>query len=188
VATWGTWGLLACNTALFAASQLVVEPLKRKRMDTAFRAAVTEQADRILEGLPSAEPQLGSAGAKPAPDGGTARSAERDAALLSRLADMEARREQAEARLAARLEALAGGAGRSAALALSAAPPSHARSHAHRAAAWRARLAGAWASLPPGPLTGARVEWLAGVAGVAAVGGAASGLLLVVISAAAGGR
>jgi hypothetical protein len=159
-------------------------------MDTAFRAAVTEQADRILEGLPAAsEAQRGSSGAQPAHDGGAAKHDASLHTLHTKLADMEARREQAEARLLAQLAALGRSSGEPArALVAAAALPTPPLTAADRAAAWRARLAGAWASMPPGPLTGARGEWLAGVAGVAAVGGVASGLLLAALSAAAGGR
>jgi hypothetical protein len=190
VSTYGTLGLLGVNTALFIGTQLFLEPRKRKRSEAAVRAAVTEQGDRILAGMPAAAPAASPAGP------GTAAL---HPALSAALADMDARRQQAEAAMLARLDAAMATHASRAALPAAVSSPSPvlqqpagalatAGALAMLPASWRVPVATAWAALPPGPVTGARAEWVAGVAGVAAAGGLASGLLLAAIGAAAAGR
>ena len=187
VATYGTWGLLAVNTALFLGTQLVVEPSKRRRAEASMRAAVAEQGDRILAGLPavSGAPQHNSAAAAAADD-----AAARQTALLGALHAMDARQRQAEAAMAARLDALASAHGRPRMAAVmptkpaARVPAEHGTLLRDRAALLRIALASAWAALPPGPRTGARGEWVAGVAGCAAVGGVVGGGLLLALGAA----
>jgi hypothetical protein len=188
VATYGTWGLLAVNTVLFLGTQLVVEPSKRRRAEASMRSAVTEQGDRILSGLPAVAvaPQHGSAAASDA----------RQTALLGALHAMDVRQRQAEAVMAARLDALT--SARSSDAVTAAVPPKPAPKPApwleaehpvplrERALMLRFALASAWAALPPGPLTGSRGEWVAGVAGCAAAGGLVSGGLLLAALGAAG--
>ena len=178
VATYGTWGLLAVNTALFLGTQLVVEPSKRRRTEASMRAAVAEQGDRILAGLPAVS------GARQQQHGASTTSddaAVRQTALLGVLHAIDAR----QATMAARLDALA--SARSRPEEAVAAPSNrtarmveeHAGLPRDRVAALRFALTSAWAALPPGPLTGARSDWVAGVVGCAAVGGIASGGLLL---------
>ena len=173
------------NTALFLGTQLVVEPSKRRRAEASLRAAVAEQGDRILSGLPAV--------AVAQPHGAAAADVDAEArqtALLSTLQAMDARQRQAEAAMAARLDALASARARPEAAAVVPAKPApfaateHATPLGQRAALLRLALASAWAALPPGPLTGARGEWVAGVAGCAAVGGVVSGLVLAALGAA----
>lgn len=185
VATYGTWGLLAVNTVLFLGTQLVVEPSKRRRAEASMRSAVAEQGDRILSGLPTvavAAPQPAAAAANDA--------AARQTALLGALHAMDARQRQAEAAMAARLDALASARASDAAVAAVVVPKpapkpapwaeaEHPVPLRERALMLRFALASAWAALPPGPLTGSRGEWVAGVAGCAAVGGLVSGGILL---------
>jgi hypothetical protein len=173
------------NTALFLGTQLVVEPSKRRRAEASMRAAVAEQGDRILSGLPVAgTPQHGAADADD--------SAAKQTALLTALHAMDARQRQAEAAMAARLDALTRVHARPDAAAVVPAKPApratalHALPLKEQAAVLRSAIAAAWAALPPGPLTGARGEWVAGVAGCAAVGGIVSGGLLLAALGAAG--
>ena len=186
VATYGTWGLLAVNTALFLGTQLVVEPSKRRRMEASMRAAVAEQGDRILAGLPAA------AGAQQhGVSAASVNDAARQAAMLGVLHAIDAR----QATMAARLDALATARARPEEAAATPSKPAtpvakeHAELRRDRVAALRFALSSAWAALPPGPLTGARSDWIAGVVGCAAVGGIASGgLLLAALGLASSGK
>ena len=186
VATYGTWGLLAVNTALFLGTQLVVEPSKRRRTEASMRLAMAEQGDRILAGLPAVAgaQQHGVSTATSNDD------AARQTAMLDVLHAMDAR----QATMAARLDALATARARPEETTAAPIKPlvqvadEHAEQLRDRVAALRFALASAWAALPPGPLTGARSDWIAGAVGFGAVGGIASGGLLLAALGLASGR
>ena len=150
-----------------------------------MRAAVAEQGDRILAGLPVVAGAQQHVAATASDD-----AAARQTALLGVLHAMDAR----QANMAARLDALASVRGPSKAAAATPNTPAaplaeeHAAPPRDRLATLRFALTSAWAALPPGPLTGGRGDWIAGAVGFAAVGGMASGGLLLAALGLASGK
>jgi|APGre2960657444_1045066.scaffolds.fasta_scaffold01270_6 sensitive to high expression protein 9 len=180
ISTWGTLALVAVNTALFAGTQLVFEPAKRRRTHEAIRTLMHEQGDAIVLRLSGSQTrdEEEESGAHLNPPPVTAPpllspEVAFSALLHSVLGEAEARRTEAEERMEAKLHAIADAVN---------ARHTSSVAEAHAGGDARARMAAAWLALPPGPLLGRREEWVAALLSVAAAGGIAAALTLAALS------